>query len=78
MRSVTATGGTGNLKIIRYLHSDVTLNTVQGPVKFNAIGENPEAAAFIFQWQNGNYNQVLPVDAAGSTKITDPKPAWAG
>jgi branched-chain amino acid transport system substrate-binding protein len=76
--AVTATGGTDNPKIIRYLHSGVTLNTVQGPVKFDALGENHGAAAFIFQWQNGNYNQVLPVDAAGSTKITDPKPAWAG
>ena len=75
--AVTATGGTDNPKIIRYLHSGVTLNTVQGPVKFNALGENPLAAAFIFQWQNGNYVQVLPAAAAGSTKITNPKPAWA-
>src|ERR1039457_6010956 len=66
--AVTATGGTDNPKIIRSLHSGVTLNTVQGPVKFNALGENHGAAAFIFQWQNGNYNQALPVDAAGSTK----------
>jgi ABC-type branched-subunit amino acid transport system substrate-binding protein len=76
--AVTATGGTSNSKIISYLHSGVTLATVQGPVKFNALGENPLAAAFIFQWQNGNYNQVLPAAAAGSTKITNPKPAWAG
>ena len=58
--AVTATKGTDNAKIISYLHSGVTLNTVQGPVQFNAIGENPKAAAFIFQWQNGNFNQVLP------------------
>jgi branched-chain amino acid transport system substrate-binding protein len=76
--AVKATGGTSNAKIIHYLHSGVTLKTVQGPVKFDAIGENPEAAAFIFQWQNGNYNQVLPVGSPGSTKITNPKPAFAG
>jgi branched-chain amino acid transport system substrate-binding protein len=76
--AITATGGTDNAKIISYLHSGVTLNTVQGPVQFNAIGENPKAAAFIFQWQNGNYNQVLPLGSAGSTKITDPKPVWGG
>ena len=76
--AVKATGGTSNAKIIHYLHSGVTLATVQGPVQFNAIGENPKAAAFIFQWQNGNYNQVLPVGSAGSTKITNPKPAFAG
>jgi branched-chain amino acid transport system substrate-binding protein len=75
--AVTATGGTDNPKIIHYLHSDVTLNTVQGPVKFDALGENHGAAAFIFQWQNGSYNQVLPADATGSTKITNPKPVWA-
>ena len=75
--AVTATRGTDNPKIIRYLHSGVTLNTVQGPVQFNALGENPLAAAFIFQWKNGNYVQVLPAAAAGSTKITNPKPAWA-
>jgi branched-chain amino acid transport system substrate-binding protein len=76
--AVTATGGTDNAKIIRYLHSGVTLDTVQGPVQFNAIGENPKAAAFIFQWQNGSFNQVLPVKDPGSTKITFPKPGWAG
>jgi branched-chain amino acid transport system substrate-binding protein len=74
--AVKATGGTDNAKIITYLHSGVTLNTVQGPVQFNKIGENPRAAAFIFQWQNGNFNQVLPANAAGSTKVTDPKPGW--
>jgi branched-chain amino acid transport system substrate-binding protein len=74
--AVKATGGTDNAKIITYLHSGVTLNTVQGPVQFNKLGENPRAAAFIFQWQNGNFNQVLPASAAGSTKVTDPKPGW--
>ncbi len=75
--AVTATKGTDNAKIISYLHSGVTLNTVQGPVQFNAIGENPKAAAFIFQWQNGNFNQVLPIGSSGSVKITFPKPRFA-
>jgi branched-chain amino acid transport system substrate-binding protein len=75
--AVTATKGTDNAKIISYLHSGVTLNTVQGPAQFDAIGENPRAAAFIFQWQDGNFNQVLPVTDPGSVKITNPKPAWA-
>jgi branched-chain amino acid transport system substrate-binding protein len=75
--AVQATGGTDNAKIITYLHSGVTLSTVQGPVKFNALGENPDAVAFIFQWQNGKFNQVLPVGASGSVKITYPKPDFA-
>ncbi len=74
--AVTATGGTNNSKIISYLHSGVTLATVQGPVKFNAIGENPLAAAFIFQWQNGKYVQVLPLGSSGAVKIINPKPHW--
>ena len=74
--AVTATGGTNNSKIISYLHSGVTLATVQGPVKFNALGENPLAAAFIFQWQNGKYVQVLPLGSSGAVKIINPKPHW--
>ena len=76
--AVTATGGTNNAKIIQYLHSGVTLNSVQGPVKFGPLGQNPRPAAFIFQWQNAHYNQVLPVSAPGSVKIIFPKPNWIG
>jgi branched-chain amino acid transport system substrate-binding protein len=76
--AVKATGGTDNAKIIRYLHSGVTLNSVQGPVQFTALGQNPKPASFIFQWQNGNFNQVLPLGAPGSVKIIFPKPNWGG
>jgi branched-chain amino acid transport system substrate-binding protein len=74
--AVRATGGTSNAKIIHYLHSGITLNSVQGPVRFDSLGENPNPAAFIFQWQNGSYNEVLPVGAPGAVKIIFPKPAW--
>jgi branched-chain amino acid transport system substrate-binding protein len=74
--AVTATHSTDNAKIIRYLHSGVTLNTVQGPAQFNSLGENPKPAAFIFQWQHDHYVQVLPADAQGSVKIIFPKPHW--
>jgi branched-chain amino acid transport system substrate-binding protein len=76
--AVKATNSTDNAKIIHYLHSGVTLNSVQGPVQFTALGQNPKPAAFIFQWQNGNFDQVLPVGAPGSTKIIYPKPNWGG
>jgi branched-chain amino acid transport system substrate-binding protein len=75
-QAVTATGGTDNSKIISYLHSGVTLTSVQGPVKFDALGENGAAAAFIFQWQRGSFNQVLPTGTAGSVPITSTKPPW--
>ena len=78
-QAVTATGGTDNSKIISYLHSGVTLNTVQGPVKFDELGKNSSAAAFTFQWQsNGTaFNQVLPTSASGSVAIINPKPNWS-
>jgi branched-chain amino acid transport system substrate-binding protein len=77
-QAVQATKGTNGAAITRYLHSGVTLASVQGPVKFNSLGENTKAIAFIFQWQNGKYVQVLPVNAKGSVKIIYPKPRWAG
>ena len=76
-QAVTATGGTDNAKIISYLHSGVTLSSVQGPVKFDALGENGAAASFIFQWQKGSFKQVLPAGMPGSVAITATKPPWA-
>jgi len=75
-QAVDATHGTDNAKIIAYLHSGVTLSSVQGPVRFDALGENGAAAAFVFQWQNGQFVQVLPTPGAGSSGLLWPKPAW--
>ena len=77
-QAVTATGGTDNAKIITYLHSGVTISTVQGPVKFDALGKNSAAAAFTFQWQDSGttFKQVLPVGSTGSVAIINPKPNW--
>jgi len=76
-QAIVATGGTDNAKIIAYLHSNVTLSSVQGPVKFDSLGENGASAAFVFQWQTGDvFNQVLPAGAAGSKPIIATKPAW--
>jgi len=77
-QAVTHLGAVDNAKLISYLHSGVTLPSVQGPVKFNALGENLVATAYIFQWQNGNFVQVLPASDPGSVKIEYPKPSWAG
>lgn len=77
-QAVTATHSTDNSKIISYLHSGVTLQSVQGPVKFDSTGQNAQAAAFIFQWQHGKFVQVLPPGAPGSVPVENPKPAWGG
>jgi branched-chain amino acid transport system substrate-binding protein len=78
-QAITAVGSVDNAKIISYLHSGVTLQSVQGTVKFDSLGENANAAAFVFQWQkNGSeFNQVLPVGTSGSVPILATKPAWA-
>jgi len=75
-QAIVATGGTDQAKIIAYLHSGVTLNTVQGPVKFDSLGENGASAAFMFQWQgNGTkFVQVLPQGASGTTAIIKKSP----
>ena len=77
-QAVTAVGAVDNAKIISYLHSGVTLSTVQGTVKFDSLGENANAAAFVFQWQNNGskYVQVLPTGGV-SVPIIAQKPAWA-
>jgi branched-chain amino acid transport system substrate-binding protein len=75
-QAVTATGGTDNSEIISYLHSGIALSSVQGPVKFDALGENGAAAAFIFQWQQNNFNEVLPTGDPGASTIIATKPAW--
>jgi branched-chain amino acid transport system substrate-binding protein len=75
-QAVAATHSLDNAKIISYLHTGVTLNSVQGPVKFDAKGENGAAAAFVFQWQKGQQVQVLPVGASGSKPPLYPKPNW--
>jgi hypothetical protein len=75
--AVTATKSLDNFKIIKYLHSGVTLQTVPGPAKFSNSGENVVAQKFIFQWQNGpKFVQVLPASATGSVPIVNPKPTW--
>jgi branched-chain amino acid transport system substrate-binding protein len=75
--AVNANKSLDNAKVISYLHSGVTIQTVQGPAKFNSIGQNTAASIFTFQWQTGsNFVQVLPTTAAGSVAVVNPKPAW--
>jgi ABC-type branched-subunit amino acid transport system substrate-binding protein len=75
--AINATKSVENSKLISYLHSGVTLTTVQGPASFNGVGENVKATLFVFQWQHGaKFQEVLPEGAAGSVPIVNPKPAW--
>jgi branched-chain amino acid transport system substrate-binding protein len=74
--AVKATGGFSNSKIITYLHSGVTIQSVLGAVKFNTLGENNQPTAYTFQWQGAKFVEVNPATDPGATKILYPKPAW--
>ena len=74
--AVTATHGTSNTKIIAYLHSGVRLQTVQGEAQFGPHGQNLVGTGFIYQWINGQFLQVLPAAARGSSKVVALKPQW--
>ncbi|HEX4087666.1 MAG TPA: ABC transporter substrate-binding protein [Trebonia sp.] len=80
-QAIEHTGGTDNKAIIAYLHSGVTLQTVQGSVLFNSLGENSAASTFVFQWNKSgtSFGQVLPRSDPGSTaQLITTKPAWSG
>ena len=77
-QAVQATHGFNQQKILSYLKSGVTLNSVQGPVKFDALGENTAQKTLTFQWQKGALLQVIPTATAGSQAPLYPKPAWQG
>lgn len=77
--AVKATKGFDNSKIISWLHSNVTMQTVLGQTKFNSLGENPYMTAYTFQWQGTTgtkFVQVNPVNDPNSVKVVFPKPAW--
>jgi ABC-type branched-subunit amino acid transport system substrate-binding protein len=67
---------TSNSALESYLHSDVTFQSVQGPVKFLADGENGAATPFVFQWQHGTLQDVLPAGIGKPAPIMAVKPAW--
>jgi branched-chain amino acid transport system substrate-binding protein len=77
-QAVNATHSLDNAKIISYLRSGVTLDSVQGPVKFDSLGQNTAAKTLTFQWQKAALVQTLPTTTAGSKPPENPKPAWAG
>jgi branched-chain amino acid transport system substrate-binding protein len=75
--AINATHSVSNAKIISWLHSGVTVQTVQGASRFNSVGENVGSNVFIFQWQHGaRFVQVLPARAPGTVPIVISKPAW--
>jgi len=74
-QALTKTQSLDNGKLMQELRSD-TFNSLQGPVKFGADGQNTAAVAYLFQWQKGNLIPVYPQDHA-QANLEYPKPAWA-
>jgi hypothetical protein len=75
--------GLNQARIISFLHSGVTLDTVQGPASWGRYvprqdsGLNTKAVFFIFQWQPGaRFTQVLS-STGQVTGIINPKKMWA-
>jgi branched-chain amino acid transport system substrate-binding protein len=73
--AIKAKGTLNNTTIASYLHSHI-VQTVQGPATFNMQGENTKAngSAFIFQWQNSQFLQVLPTHPGPAALAV--KPNW--
>lgn len=77
-QAAQATHSLSNSKLMGYLHSGATFNTVEGPVSFNSKGGNDKATLFVMQWQHGSIVQVLPTGNPKSHKPEVPKPPWGG
>ncbi len=74
-QAVTKINSLNNAKLIAELHSGDTYSTVEGPVKFDAVGQNIVALASLFQWQGGKTVPIFPATAALATGVY-PKPNW--
>ena len=75
-QAIDHTKSTSNSALESYLHSGATFQTVQGPVKFIADGENGAATPFVFQWQAGTLQDVLPTGVGTTKPVVVVKPAW--
>ncbi|MGZ3623266.1 MAG: amino acid ABC transporter substrate-binding protein [Ktedonobacteraceae bacterium] len=74
-QAATKINSIDNTKLIAELHSSVTYDSVQGPVKFDDTGQNTAATAYLFQWQSGNLVPVYPANVA-TAQPEYPRPNW--
>jgi branched-chain amino acid transport system substrate-binding protein len=75
-QAITKIKSLDNTKLITELHSGDTFQSVQGPVKFDATGQNMLAQAYLFQWQKGRFMPVYPASSALAAPEF-PKPHWS-
>jgi len=75
-QAVSHTKSTSNAKLNAYLQSGARFQSVQGPVQFAADGENKAATPYVFQWQNSQLVDVLPLGVGQTKPILVTKTPW--
>jgi branched-chain amino acid transport system substrate-binding protein len=75
-QAVSKINSLDNARLIQELHAGTTYNTLQGPVKFDSIGQNTAATAYLFQWQKGQLIPVYPQTQQPQATLEYPKPQW--
>lgn len=73
-QAVTKIQSVDNAKLMQELRTD-TFNSLQGPVKFDAKGQNTQGVLILFQWQNGKLTPVYPANEAKAAPEF-PKKQW--
>jgi branched-chain amino acid transport system substrate-binding protein len=73
--AVKAVGRIDQKALADWLHTH-TVDTIVGPLKWDATGD-PLGTGLLTQWQGGTLQVVAPKQAATSTTIVNPKPAWS-
>jgi branched-chain amino acid transport system substrate-binding protein len=73
-QAIESIGSVDNSKLIAKLHSGAAFNTVQGTAQFDSLGENVQALAYLFQWQNKQFIPVYPLSVAAENPEY-PRPA---
>jgi branched-chain amino acid transport system substrate-binding protein len=74
-QAVTQAQSLDNAKLMEHLRQGA-FQSLQGPVKFSADGQNPAATAFLFQWRSGQLIPVFPANQAQAA-LEYPKPSWS-
>jgi branched-chain amino acid transport system substrate-binding protein len=74
-QALNQTQSLDNQKLISELQTG-TFQSLQGPVGFDATGQNKLSVAYLFQWQKGNLIPVFP-QAQAQANVEYPKQPWA-
>lgn len=74
--AVKAVGKIDQTKLADWLHSH-TVDTIVGPLSWDSTGV-PKGTLLLAQWQADKLQIVSPAQAATTSTVVNPKPAWNG